>query len=86
MWQKFSNAHSQNLPQNGYRLIVRLGCDFEGRKGDERAWFPQPDPSAKTLLSTARLRKSEEPIRAKPRHAGAGRAFPRNTAKPDAAK
>jgi len=33
-------------------MSVRLGCDFEGRKGDERARFPQPAPSAKTLLST----------------------------------
>jgi len=62
-----------------------LGCDFEGRVRRRAGMVPAAGSLIKkTLLSTARLRESELPSRAKPRHAGAGRAFPRNTAKPDA--
>ena len=34
------------------------------------------------MVPEAKLRESEEPMRAKPRLAGAGRAFPRNPAQP----
>jgi len=50
-----------------------LGWDFEGRGGKERARCPR-----------RRRGRATQPTRAKTRHAGARRAFPRNPDKTDA--